>query len=65
MDGIRRLFDAQRYFLGSQSWRAFGVTQDGERFLMMRTVSSATQTDATSFIYIQNFFEELKVKMGN
>ncbi len=63
VDAPRRLFDAQPYFLTGQAWRNFDVTQDGERFLMMRTVASAAETDATSFIYIQNFFEELKERV--
>ena len=64
VEARRRLFDMQGYFVRDQDWRVFDVTQDDERFLIIRNVPSAEQPDATSFIYIQNFFEELKGRVG-
>ncbi len=63
--GRRRLFDLQgSYFLSTPNWRSFDVAHDGERFLMIRVPVTAS-TDATPFIYILNFFEELKARVGN
>ena len=62
----RSLFDTQPFVLATGYWTFFNVTQNDERFLMMRATSGdSAQTDATTFIYIQNFFEELKEKFGN
>ena len=65
MESRERLFDATPYYQEAAGWSAFDVTEDDERFLLIiRT--GATQPDSEgSFIYIQNFFEELKERVSN
>ena len=67
VESRERLFDGTSYFQQSPAWRGFDVTRDDERFLMIRLAgSTAAQSDAqVNFIYIQNFFEELKERVGN
>jgi hypothetical protein len=42
-------------------WRAYDVSSDGQRFLVMKQ-STSSQQDASppSFIVVQNWFEELR-----
>ncbi len=67
VEGRDRLFDFSSYYWDSPNWRVFDVTQDDQRFLAIRDVGGASDSSDTEvkFIYIQNFFEELKERMGN
>ena len=67
VESRERLFDATSYYQEQVGWRGFDVARDDERFLMIRLAgSTAAQSDAeVNFIYIQNFFEELKERVGN
>ena len=49
-------------FLTSTSHPMFDVSQDDERFVMLR---STTSDDAGKLILVQNFFEELKARVPN
>jgi serine/threonine protein kinase len=53
--GRRVLFDASPY-LDGRFWRAYDVTPDDQRFVMIRTARSVERCDA---ILVQNFIEEL------
>ena len=67
VDGRERLFDTQRFAWENDAWRGFDVNRDDDRFLMI-TNSGGTGTFSEGevrFIYIQNFFEELKERVGN
>ena len=59
-----RLFDASGYGQWSDDWRAFDVTQDDERFVMVRPVGALEEAPAPRFFLVQNFFEELKARVG-
>jgi Tol biopolymer transport system component len=43
--------------------RAYDVTSDDQRFLMIRLVEGST--DASELVLVQNWFEELKQRMGD
>jgi len=41
-------------------WRAYDVSPDGQRFLVLKEQPSASATAPTGFVVVQNWFEELK-----
>ena len=66
VESRERLFDAAPYYQQAFGWRRFDVTRDDNRFLMIRFGGATSLTDPdVNFIYIQNFFEELKQRVGN
>ena len=62
--GERRvLFSVDQYFLSAQ-YTTFDISLDNQRFLMTRRVG-AEGGAATALILVENWFEELKAKVGN
>ena len=59
-----RLFDTSQYYGEDPGWRFFDVARDDQRFLMIRSSGQAPGSEV-KFIYVQNFFEELKERVGN
>jgi serine/threonine-protein kinase len=57
-----RLFDATQYYQYSPDWRRFDVTSDGERFVMIRPLTTTTQRGP---VLIQNFFAEIERRLGS
>ena len=55
------LFSIRGYYL-STNYADYDVTPDDQRFVMIR---SRTVDDAGELIVVENFFEELKAKVGN
>ena len=54
-----RLFEGPYFYVAG--WRTYDVAPDGERFLMVRQTSSATDAEAPAeLIVVQNWFEELR-----
>ncbi len=57
----RALFSAEGYFnAGTRS--TYDITADDQRFVMIRDAEALVETD---LVIVQNFFEELKAKVGN
>jgi hypothetical protein len=51
-------------YLSAEEWYTpFDISADDRRFLMSRAVT-APETRASTFILVENWFEELKAKMG-
>ena len=50
------LFPDRRYYIGDGY---FDISPDGQRFLMMKVVAQAEKT-STQFVFVENWFEELK-----
>ncbi|MFB3112403.1 MAG: hypothetical protein ACE10G_10255, partial [Gemmatimonadales bacterium] len=59
----RTLFSAQPY-LASVLHRMYDITPNDQRFVMIRVQAEAGRDD-TQLIVVENFFEELKAKVGN
>ena len=63
-----KLFDL-RAVLGSPMSRPWDVSRDGKRFIAIKndatTAASAPGGDRASFVFIVNWIEELKAKLGN
>ena len=57
----RALFAIQRFLL-DPNYPQYDVTPDGQRFVMIRT---RAVEEAGQLILVENFFEELKAKVGN
>ena len=55
------LFPIQPYFANDHH-AAYDVTPDDQRFVMMR---NSRDVEASELIVVENFFEELKAKVGN
>jgi len=62
VSGRDRLFDASPSFQYSPDWRRFDVTADGQRFLMLQ--ASGTDGYTSGPVLTQNFFEEVKARVG-
>ena len=58
---VRQLFSTQGYFPFSVH-HSYDVTEDDQRFVMIRRQEAG---GAAELILIQNFFEELKERVGN
>jgi hypothetical protein len=43
----------------------YDVSRDGQRFLTYRNAGAGEGADAGELIVVENFFEELKAKVGN
>ncbi len=65
--GERRvLFPIRAGYVNSNNHRAYNVSPDDQRFLMVRFAGSGDEDDAPgALIVVENFFEELKAKVGN
>ncbi len=51
---------------GTTSYHAmYDVARDDQRFLMYRLVGAGEGGDAEELIVVENFFEELKAKVGS
>ncbi len=48
--------------MGATARQYYDVTQDDQRFVMVRRKDRG---DESEIIVVENFFEELKVKVGN
>jgi hypothetical protein len=57
---VRELFSTQGYFPFA-THRSYDVAADDQRFVMIRE----PQAEAYQLIVVENFFEELKAKVGN
>ena len=61
----RVLFSASQYQVGGNAGTinagVFDVSPDGRRFLMIRTVTGPSETE---LVLVQNWFEELKARVG-
>jgi serine/threonine-protein kinase len=57
------LFDSSPYLATNGPWRAYDITKDDERFLMIR--SNPAGVDATRLVLVQNFFAEIERLTAN
>ena len=57
------LFEATAY-AHSPSYRAYDVTPDDKRFIMLRAVTDSVAPPNSTLVVVDNWFEELKAKMG-
>ncbi len=60
--GERRVLFSTQGFRGSRNHQRYDVTPDDQRFVMIRNPGSQ---EAVELIVVENFFEELKAKVGN
>ena len=60
---VRRLFSTQDYFPFA-AHRAYDVAADGQRFVMIRLAGAGVETE-TELVFVENFFTELRQRMGN
>ncbi len=60
--GERRVLFSAQGFRSAGSHQQYDVTPDDQRFVMIRNLGGA---DAGELIVVENFFEELKAKVGN
>ncbi len=60
---VRELFSTQGYY-PFVVHHTYDVTADDQRFVMIRRQAQATR-GATELIMVENFFEELKARVGN
>ena len=58
------LFIMPAVYMLAAGTNSYDVSSDGERFLMVRPYGSDTQ-DTVGYVLVQNFFEELRQRMGN
>jgi len=59
------LFPIPETYIAARGNDFYDVSADGERFLMARAYTGASgETEPPGFILIQNFFEELRQRMG-
>ena len=64
----QRLFDTGPYYWEGAGSIGFDVAKDDERFLMVILAGGmvgSAEDEAPTFVYIQNFWEELKARVGN
>ena len=60
-----QLFSVSEY-TGLLDWRAFDISSDDERFLMVSFVGRAQMSgDSERIILVQNYFEELRERVSN
>ncbi len=60
--GERRVLFSTQGFRSSRNYQRYDVTPDDQRFVMIRNPGSQ---EAVELIVVENFFEELKAKVGN
>ena len=61
----RVLFELGAEYLLSNNYSPFDIHADDERFLMMRIIGAGDDTNPGQMIVVENWFEEVKQKMGN
>jgi eukaryotic-like serine/threonine-protein kinase len=54
-----KLFE-RRYYIGPNSGRSYDVSQDGQRFLMIKLADGSDQAASANLIVVQHWTEELK-----
>ena len=54
-----KLFE-RRYYVGPNSGRSYDVSQDDQRFLMIKLAEGSDQTASANLIVVQHWTEELK-----
>ncbi len=59
--GRQEVLFSMAQFLTQRSRPVYNVTADGQRFVMLRILPARPDR----LILVQNFFEELKAKVGN
>ncbi len=62
MTGARRALFSIQGFRSNSFHQQYDVTPDDQRFVMIRRRDGG---DAGEVIFVENFFEELKAKVGN
>jgi hypothetical protein len=60
--GERRALFSVQGFRSNAFHQRYDVTPDGQRFVMIRIVRGQ---EASELIVVENFFEELKARVGN
>ncbi len=60
--GERRVLFSTQGFRSNTVHQQYDVTPDGQRFVMIRNIG---EQNASELIVVENFFEELKAKVGN
>ena len=60
--GERRVLFSVQGFVSQVFHQFYDVTPDGQRFVMIRNIG---EQETVELIVVENFFEELKAKVGN
>jgi hypothetical protein len=60
--GERRVLFSIQGFLSAAVHQQYDVTPDDRRFVMIRNIG---EQEASELIVVENFFDELKAKVGN
>ena len=63
--GRRLLFALPMGASNTAQHAQYGITRDDTRFIMFRTPGTAEGVVTERWIVVENFFEELKAKVGN
>ncbi len=58
----RPLFDAKR-FARAPAYRAYDVTPDDQRFVMLRSLDDSTGQGTSQLVFVDNWSEELRTKL--
>jgi serine/threonine-protein kinase len=58
-----RLFDASSFYCNTGNWRCFDVASDDQRFVTIQPIAQSSAT--LEFVWVQNFWEELRTRTGN
>ena len=62
--GVPQVLFAGPYYYGNANTRAYDITPDGQRFLMLKEIEQTDETATASEIYVvQNWTEELKERV--
>ncbi len=62
----RTLFSRGSEYVRGSNYTAYDVSPDDQRFVMIRrTINAAQGQDSTRLMLVENWFEELKAKVGN
>ena len=60
MGASKLLFELEGYAVDNPDYPSFDVSDDGERFLMLKPVNTAETSEPTQFHVVLNWFEELE-----
>ena len=60
----QRLFSVDPYLIPTV-YTSFDISPDDRRFLMVRPAGPGNEGAASALILVENWFEELKAKVGN
>ena len=60
----QRLFSVDPYIIATV-YTSFDISPDDQRFFMVRPVGTGDEAPASALIVVENWFEELKAKVGN